>query len=99
MSSSSTSTPMVGRGLEANSMGMLSLRVRRRRRPLVTRPELEQAAEVRDEVFVLVLRERAPHRVDEDAVEVLALDPRYGHLVDVRQVLGTELPVPFDFKL
>ena len=48
---------------------------------------------MRDEALVLVRRERRPHRVDEQLVELRALDELDSRLLELRQGVGSKLPI------
>src|ERR1700722_18702660 len=99
MSSSSISTPIVGRGLETNSIRVIGRSTLRRRRALIVRPRREQTAEVRDELLVLVRRKRRAHGLDNDPVELRTLHPRHRQLVDVSEVALAEFTVAVDLEL
>src|SRR5439155_26142142 len=71
----------------------------RGRRPLVGCPGGEQAAEVGDELLVLVRRERRDDRLDEQRVELRALDVLDDELLEVRQLLGAERAVLVDLEV
>ena len=60
---------------------------------VVAGPEVEQAAEVGEELLVLVRRVGGLHGVDEQLVEVRAGDPVVHLLVEVRQVLRAPVAV------
>src|SRR4051794_40950795 len=66
---------------------------------LVGDPHGEQAAVVRDEVLVLVLRERRAHGGDDQLVELRALDVLDGRLVEVRELRVAELAVAVDVEV
>ena len=59
----------------------------------VARPGGEQAAVVRDELLVLVWRERRADGVDEHAVELGALEPGVGRFVEMAERPRAELGV------
>src|SRR5579859_5706359 len=69
------SSPLIVSGLISRPMPSL----------LVAYPQADQAAQVRDELVVLVRRVDRAHRVDEQRVEGRAVHPVVDHLVQVAQ--------------
>src|SRR4051795_8354775 len=68
-------------------------------RALIRHPHADEAPVVGDEMLVLVLRERPLHGLHEQIVERLAPDELERRLVEVGEMLGTELAVVVDVEV
>src|SRR6202035_1127918 len=69
------------------------------RRALIMSPRAEQTTEMCDELLVLMGRERVLHRVHDDPIEILALHPGDGELIDMREMPVAEFAIPVDLEL